>query len=375
MADVRLQRMAQVLLHHSIGLRPQDRLAIRAEPVALPLVREVVLEALRSGAFPEVFFDVPELKRLLLREGNNAQLTYIPPSSRLIAQEYETLLDIDSQENTRGLSHIDPTRASLHSRAQKDLIQTMRTRFNEGQLRRSMTLYPTNAYAQDAQMALSEFEDFFYHACFLDEEHPLESWHELSRQQERLVNWLKGKKQVHILGNDVDLTFSIEGRVFLNDDARLNFPGGEFFTGPVEDSAEGFIRFSFPSVQADQVISAIRLRFAHGAVVEAQAGEGQAYLEKMLELDNGAKLLGEFAFGNNPHINQCMKNILFDEKMHKTIHFALGAGFPATGSKNTSMLHWDMIYDLRAGCEVRVDGELFSKDGHFLLAEEPLSIY
>lgn len=366
MTDLRLQRMAQVLLHYSLDIKPQDRLGIRAEPIAIPLIREIVREALRAGAFPEIFLEVPDFKRLLLQEGSDAQLAYISDASRLIAEEYETVLDVFSQENTRSLSHVDPARAALHNQAQKEVIQKLRARFNDGLLRRSITLYPTNAYAQDTNMSLSEFEDFFYHACFLDDEHPIERWQELSRQQERLVAWLKGKRTVRIVGKQIDLIFSIDGRSFLNDDARYNFPGGEFFTGPVEDSVEGSIQFTFPSFHGGQPVNDVRLRFEHGVVVEAQAKEGQDYLEKMLSLDSGAHMLGEFAFGNNPHIDRCTRNILFDEKMHKTIHFALGAGFPATGSKNTSLLHWDMIYDLRAGCEVRVDDELFCKDGHFL---------
>lgn len=366
MADLYLQRMAQVLLHYSIGIKPQDRLGIRAEPVAIPLVREIVREALRAGAFPEIFFELPDLKRLLLKEGSEEQLAYVSDASRLIAEEYETAIDVYSQENTQNLSEIDPARLAMYNQGQKAMIQKIRSRFNEGLLRRSITIYPTNAYAQEAKMSLSDFADFFYHACFLDDEHPLERWQELSRRQDRLVNWLKGKHTVHIQGEQVDLTLSIDDRVFLNDDGRFNFPGGEIFTGPVEDSAEGYIQFSFPSFQGGRAINDVYLRFNQGAVVEARAGEGQDHLERMLNLDSGARFLGEFAFGNNPHITRSIKNIMFDEKMHRTMHLALGAGFPATGSKNQSLLHWDMIYDLRTGSEVRVDGELFCKDGHFL---------
>ena len=366
MADLRLQRMAQVLLGYSLGIKPGERLGIRAEATAIPLIREIVREALQAGAFPEIFLDVPDLKRLILKEGSDAQLAYISDPSRLIAEEYETVIDVLSQENTRNLSDIDPARIALHNQAQKEITQKIRSRFNDGLLHRSITLYPTNAYAQDANMSLSDFEDFFYHACFLDDEHPIERWQEISCQQERLVAWLKGKHTVHIIGKDIDLTFSIAGRIFLNDDARYNFPGGEFFTGPVEDSAQGSIRYSFPSSYGGRSVNDVQLRFEHGVVVEAHANEGQDYLEKMLSLDSGARLLGEFAFGNNRNITRCTKNILFDEKMSKTIHFALGAGFPATGSRNESLLHWDMIYDLRAGSEVRVDDELFCKDGHFL---------
>jgi aminopeptidase len=228
-------------------------------------------------------------------------------------------------------------------------------------------MFPTNAYAQDADMSLSDFEDFAYRACFLDDEDPVARWQELSRQQERLVQWLKGKRSVHLLGQDTDLTLSIAGRTFINADGRRNFPDGEFFTSPVEDSANGVIRFSFPASYGGRSVEDVRLRFENGVVVEATAAQGQDYLDKMLGIDEGARRLGEFAFGNNRNVDRCTKNILFDEKMGGTVHLALGAGFPDTGGVNQSALHWDMVCDLRNGGEVYVDNELFTKDGAFVV--------
>lgn len=367
MVDPRLQRMAQVLVQYSLGIREGERLGIRAEPIAAPLVREVAREALAAGAFPEIFLELPGMKTLLLQKGSDEQLSYISDSARLMAEEYETALEISSLENTKAFMGIDPARLAWQNQAQKRIFQAIRSRSQNGTLRRSLTLYPTNAYAQDADMPLNDFEDFFYHACFLDDENPIARWQELSRRQERLVQWLAGKHTVHILGPGTDLTLSIDGRLFLSDDARYNFPGGEFFTGPVENSANGYIHYSFPSSYGGRSVDDVRLRFEQGIVVEARAGQGQAYLEQMLALDEGASRLGEFAFGNNCNITRCTKNILFDEKMSGTVHLALGASFSATGGKNQSLLHWDMVYDLRGGSEVRVDGELFCKDGCFTL--------
>lgn len=228
-----------------------------------------------------------------------------------------------------------------------------------------MVLFPTNAYAQDAEMALEDFEDFVYRACFLHEEDPVACWQQLSRQQERLVQWLIGKHTIQVRGPETDLTFSIAGRVFISDDGHENMPGGEFFTGPVEDSATGTIRFNFPASHGGYLVEDVRLRFEHGVVVEAQAAHGQPYLEQMLSIDAGAKRLGEFAFGNNPNVDRCTKQTLFDEKMGGTVHLALGASIPETGGVNQSALHWDMVCDLRQGSEIRVDGEVFCKDGVF----------
>jgi aminopeptidase len=365
--DLRLQRMAQVLIRYSLGIKPGERLGIRTQPSAAPLVREVVREAIHAGAHPEVFIDVPGVKEIILKQGSDAQLAYIPDATRLIAEEYEAALDILSQENTKDSSGIDPARIALQNQARRDILRTAWTRFNDGTLHRSIAVYPTNAYAQDANMSLSEFEEFLFHACFLDDDDPIACWRELSRRQERLIQWLSGRHIVHIVGKDTDLTLSIGGRTFLNDDARGNFPGGEFFTGPVENSANGYIRYSFPASYGGRSVGEVRLCFEEGVVVEARASQGQEYLEKMLSLDEGACRIGEFAFGNNPNIDHCTGNVLFDEKMSGTIHLALGAGFPATGATNQSILHWDMVHDLHAGSEIRVDGELFCKDGSFVI--------
>lgn len=367
MSDIRLQRMAKVLVHYSLALNKGDRLGIMTGPNATPLVREVVREALSAGAYPEMFVELPGVREIILNEGSEEQLSYIPAAQRMLFEEYEVMLSLLSQENTKALSGVDPSRMARVQQARRDMMQTYMQRSANGSLRWSIAMYPTNAYAQDAEMSLSDFEDFVYRACFLSDDDPVARWQELSRQQERYVQWLKGKRTIHLLGQDTDLTFSAEGRAFINDDGHYNFPGGEFFTGPVEDSANGYIRYSFPASFAGRSVEDVRLRFENGVVIEATAAQGQEYLDKMLGMDEGARRLGEFAFGNNRNVDRCTKNVLFDEKMGGTVHLALGASIPETGGINHSALHWDMVCDLRNGSEIRVDGELFSKNGEFVI--------
>jgi aminopeptidase len=367
MTDIRLQRMAQVLVRYSLEIKKGDRLAIMGGPVAAPLIREVVREAVRAGAYPETFIQLPGVGEIVLKEGSDEQLTYIPAIQRIFIEEYETLLQLFSDENTKSLSGVDPARMALAQQAQRELSETFMKRSAEGSLRWSIAMFPTNAHAQDAEMSLSDFEDFVYRTCYLDDENPVARWQELAKQQERLVQWLKGKHTIHVRGQDTDLTLSIDGRTFINDSGHKNFPGGEFFTSPVEDSANGYIRYSFPASFGGRSVEDVRLRFENGVVVEATAAQGQDYLDKMLGMDEGARRLGEFAFGNNRNVDRCTKNILFDEKMGGTVHLALGAGFPETGGGNQSALHWDMVCDLRNGSEIRVDDELFCKDGEFVV--------
>ncbi|QBD75414.1 aminopeptidase [Ktedonosporobacter rubrisoli] len=367
MIDLRLQRMAHVLVNYSLGLKKGERCAIEADAQAAPLLREVYRVALRTGALAEVFPSITGLKEILMKEGSDEQITSIPPIRRLFIEEYDCHLLFFSTDNTKSMSGVDSERIALAQKAQIELQRTGMQRSAEQTLRTCAAMFPTNAYAQDAEMSLSDFAEFVFHACFLNDEDPVARWRELAQEQERLVQWLKGKRTVHVVGKDTDLTLSIEGRTFISDDGHANFPGGEFYTGPVETSANGFIRYSFPASFGGYSIEDVRLRFENGVVVEAHAAHGQDYLDKMLSMDEGARRLGEFAFGNNPHVNRCVKNILFDEKMGGTIHLALGAGYPKTGSVNHSSLHWDMVCDLREGGEVRVDGELFSKDGKFVI--------
>ena len=229
------------------------------------------------------------------------------------------------------------------------------------------TVYPTPAFAQDAEMSLREFEDFVYDAALVHEPDPIAAWQAVSRDQQRLVDWLADKREVRLLGPDTDLTLSIAGRSWANCDGHENFPDGEVFTGPVEDSAQGQVRFSYPACIAGREVEDVRLWFEDGKVVRATAAKSEDFLVAMLDTDEGARYLGEFAFGTNQGLQRFTKNILFDEKIGGTIHMALGNGYPETGSENRSAIHWDMICDLRQGGEVWVDGELLAKDGQFMV--------
>jgi aminopeptidase len=179
------------------------------------------------------------------------------------------------------------------------------------------------------------------------------------------VDWLKGKDEVRVQGPNVDLNLSIAGRTFINSDGKRNMPSGEIFTGPVEDSANGWVHYTYPVIVAGREISGIKLTFKNGKVVQATAEKNEDFLLSALDSDEGARYLGEFAVGTNYGIDRFTKNILYDEKIGGTFHMALGAGYPETGSKNKSAIHWDMICDMRDGGQILVDDELFYENGHF----------
>jgi aminopeptidase len=252
-------------------------------------------------------------------------------------------------------------------KAYSDLRKIYFDRGSKGELDWTVTMYPTDAYAQDADMSQQEFADFVYGACYADQEDPVALWQAIHERQQKLVDWLAGKKEIKVKGSNIDLKLSIDGRQFINSDGTANMPSGEIFTGPVEDSVQGWVRFSYPAVTRGVEVDGVELTFDKGKVVEAKATKNHDYLIQMLDLDEGARYLGEWAIGTNDRIDRFIKNILFDEKLGGTIHMAVGAGYPETGSVNDSAIHWDMICDMGDDGEIWVDDELFYRGGKFLI--------
>lgn len=364
MHDIRIDRWAHTLVHYCLSLKEDENVAIHATTLAAPLVEAVYREVLRIGANPLPFVTLEHLDEILLQEASPHQIEQSFQLFSAIAPRIDARLAIQSEGNTKALTNANPLRSAQRSQA----YAKVRTAIGEKEhFRWALTLYPTSAYAQDAEMSLHEFEEFVFNVCFLNDTDPGARWQAVSVEQQRLVDWLAGHKQVHIVGPHTDLHLSIDGRAFINSDGKRNFPSGEFFTSPVEDSAEGVIQFDVPSSYNGRAVEGVRLVFRQGKVVEASARQGQEYLESMLALDAGARYLGEFAFGNNPGVVRATRNILFDEKMGGTVHLALGNSYPETGGVNSSAVHWDMVCDLRQQGEVWIDGILFLQNGKILI--------
>lgn len=367
MADPRLAKMADTLVQYSLKIREGDRVVISTHPIAEPLLLELYRAIVQAGAFPMTNMVMPSLRRQILLHGNEEQLRFITPMDRWSIEEADVRISIDADVNTRELSKIDPARQAVSQAARRDLMKTFMQRSAEGSLRWCVTLFPTQAAAQDADMSLDDYADFVYNACFLNAADPIGEWRKLHAKHEHLINYLKGKREVRIVGPDTDLTLGIAGRTFINCAGDANFPDGEIFTGPEETLVNGTVRFTFPAVYNSRQVEDVRLTFQDGIVVKATAQSGQEFLDQMLNMDDGARRLGEFAFGTNPNIQTFSRNTLFDEKIGGTIHMALGAAYPETGGLNDSALHWDMVCDLRHGSEIFVDGALFAKDGEFVI--------
>lgn len=365
MTDPRLTRLAQVLVDYSAKVQPDEWVLVHGSVMAMPLVNEVVRYVLRAGGNPTILLDHDELNETILAESSPAQLEWVSPIEPLLLEKIDVRISLRAASNTRALTAIDPQRQRQRQVARRALTETFMRRSAEGTLRWTLTTFPCPAYAQEADMSLRDYEDFAYAATFADQPEPVKIWQQFYARQEKLVEWLKGKQQVAVRGPNVDLQLSIAGRKFINCAGESNMPDGEIFTGPVEDSLQGWVHFTYPAIVDGREVEGVELEFKDGKVVQARARKNEEFLLSQLESDEGARYVGEFAIGTNFGIQRFTKNILYDEKIGGSFHMALGAGYPETGSRNKSSIHWDMICDMRTDSEILVDGELFYRNGEF----------
>jgi aminopeptidase len=361
MPDPRVTKLAKVMVHYSLDLKP-GQLRIYTHPVAEELTLAVYEEAIKAGAYVFIQNTVPSTDEIFFKYASDAQLDYISPIRKLITETFDASLNIWTEHNTRSLSGIDPARMARTAKAGAPLSKTFMERAAKGELHWCLTAYPSNAMAQEADMSLADYREFVYGAGMLNDDDPVAFWRKEGEAQRKIVDWLKGRNQVALKGSNIDLKMSVKDRTFIPCDGKLNFPDGEIFTGPVEDSVEGWVRFKYPAIEYGQEVTDIELWFEKGRVVKEKASKNQELLTSMLNTDAGARTLGEFGIGTNYGITRFTKNMLFDEKMGGTIHLAVGAGYPESGSKNDSGIHWDMLCDMN-DAEIIVDGDLFYKNG------------
>lgn len=362
MSDPRLTKLAQVLVHYSLELKHGQQLYIHTSPYAGELTLAVYKEAIKAGAHPMIHNALPGTEEIFYQFASDEQIDFISPVHKLIAESFDARLILGAEYNTRRLSSIDPKRIAHARTAAAPLFKLYRERVAKQQLNWCYTEFPTQASAQEAEMSLYDYEEFVYGAEMLHLEDPVAFWRSEGIKQRKLCSWLANHDQVVLKGTDIDLTMSIQERTFVEAAGRLNFPDGEIYTGPVEESVNGWVRFVYPAIHEGQEITNIELWFEQGRVVKEKASKNQELLTTLLNSDPGARYLGEWGIGTNYGIQRFTKNILFDEKMGGTIHLALGASLPGTGGKNESAHHWDMLCDM-ADAEVLIDGELFYHNG------------
>ena len=370
MIDPRLEKLADMIVNYSLAVKPGQKIFIRSVTTAEPLINEIFGKILEAGGYPYLFLKFPGTDEIFMKKGSEDQIQTISDVGQFLVNHYDAMIMIKGELNTHALSGIDPKRLMLERKAEGPLMQRFFERLGKGEMTWVSLIYPTHAYAQDADMSLGEYEDFAYQAYMPDFSDPIGYWKKIEEKQDRIIDWLEGKKDVHLIAEGTDLKLKIEGRRWMNACCKNNIPDGEIYTGPVENSAEGVIQFTYPAVWLGNEVVNVKLWFEKGKVVKAEADKNEKFLLKILDTDEGARFIGEFAIGTNFGINRFTKQILFDEKIGGSIHLALGNGYPMTGSTNQSAIHWDMICDLKKGGEIRIDDELLFKDGSFQIKIE-----
>ena len=361
--SVILSQYAKLLVQYCLYLKSNEKILIRSTPLAEPLLKALHPHILRAGAYPEYQLTFQNQHKLFYENAPDTTLATVSPFYELAIQHFDAILTIDAPYDRTELRHIDAAKQRIVRDAHAGIKTVFSNRSAEKKLKWSSCIYPTSALASDAEMSLTDFEQFVYNACFLMESNPIQCWELIGKTQEKIVEFLNYKRHFRFIGPHTDISFSTAGRLWKNSDGKRNMPSGEVFTAPCETSVNGKIYFSYPTIYNSQEVRDIFLEVKDGIITHWKAKKGQACLDQILTLP-GANQFGEVAIGTNKHIKKATKNILFDEKMGGTIHMAVGAAYPETGGTNTSMIHWDMIKDMKEG-QIIADDELIYENGRF----------
>jgi aminopeptidase len=366
-SDPRLARLAELVVGYSLELQPGQIVRIDTTAAGLPLATALYRAALGAGSLPYVDAELEHLTELLIREGNDDQLDFVPPVAEAEVDALDAIATVWAEENTRALTSASPTRHQRQIAATRRLTNRRWARISAGELRWCGVQCPTPSHAQEAGMSLAEYERFVFRACHVDDgADPVEYWRSVSTELAARAEELAQVRELQIVGPGTDLRLRVDGRRWEAAEGHYNMPDGEVFTSPLEDATGGEITFGFPALYRGHEMDDIQLRFEDGRVVGAEARNGRDFLEALLELDEGAGRLGEVAFGLNYEIDRFTRNTLFDEKIGGTMHVALGSAFTELGGVNESALHLDLVCDLREDGEVYADGEVVWRAGRFL---------
>jgi aminopeptidase len=360
--SVVLSQYAKLLVQYCLHLNAHEKVLIRTTPLAEPLLRPLYQQILRVGAHPEFLFTFEDQQKIFYDNASIDTLNYISPFYKYAVEHFDAILSIDAPYN-KDLQHVDPHKQLSVQKARSGIKQVFMNRSASKQLKWTSCIYPTATLADNADMSLPEFEQFVFDACFLMESNPIHAWERLGGIQGEIVSFLNYKRHFRIIGPHTDITFSTENRLWQNSDGKRNMPSGEVFTSPVEESVNGKIYFSYPTIYNGKNVEGISLEVENGIITRWTAKKGKDVLDHVFSIP-GARQFGEVAIGTNKRIKKATRNILFDEKIGGSIHMAIGSSYPETGGKNVSAIHWDMITTMSEG-QIIADDELIYENGRF----------
>jgi aminopeptidase len=360
-------KLAKVITEYSTEVKEGDFVVIIGSPKAIPLIEALFQATLKRGGHPTPVIGLPSLTEILVDAGNEDQLKFINPAQKLIYEEADVIMQIEAPTNMKLLAHADPSRLAIMQQSSGPILQKLIERIGEESVRWVMMPWPTDAIAQQTEMGTRAYTEFLYRACGLDHDDPVAYWQGVRDRQLRLVEYLSDKSHAEVRGPGIELSFDFGGRSWVSAHGTLNFPDGEIFTCPIEDSVQGKVDFNMPTFYMGKEVTGVTLVFEDGVVTSVNASKAEDFLVQNLDLDEGARRLGEFAIGTNFGVDRVTGSTLLDEKIGGSIHMALGAAAPQTGGENASKIHWDMVHDMKDGGEIEVDGEIIYRQGEFLI--------
>ena len=359
-------KYAQLLLDYCLSIKAGEKLYIKTTTAAEPLLLEVYREALKRGVIVEYDLSFSGKEALWMKHANEEQLNHVSTAYANALRTFDAYLVIMAPINLKDDHGLNTSKLKLRKEAIRDLLNIYNDRIATEDMKRSLCLYPTQASAQNAGMTFDDYQQFVYKACKLDQKDPIKAWRAVRTQQQVYVDRLNASETIHYKGSNIDVTFSVKGRTWINSDGRTNMPSGEVFTGPVEDSVNGKVHYTYPSIYMGEEVEGVTLWIKDGYIEKWDAEKGKDFIDKIFKM-KGTRRFGEAAIGTNYSINRMTKNILFDEKIGGTIHMAIGQSYKHTGGTNESVVHWDMITDMTKDGEIFADGELIYEKGRFLI--------
>ncbi|HEX4124476.1 MAG TPA: aminopeptidase [Tepidisphaeraceae bacterium] len=362
MIDPRITKLAKLLINYSCAVQSGENILIEAIDVPNAFTTALVAEAAAAGGRPVVMLKSNEINRALMLAGTQAQWETIAQIERTQMEKMQCYIGARGSFNVSELSDVPPEKQRIY---EQTVWKTVHHAIRIKKTRWCVMRWPTPSMAQMAEMSTAAFEDFYFNVCTLD-------YARMAKAMRPLVELMQKTDRVRLKGpRDTDLQFSIKGIAAIPCDGRVNIPDGEVFTAPVKTSVNGVIHFNCPTIYRGVTHDDIRLVFRDGKIVEATSTATEN-LNEVLDADAGARYVGEFAIGFNPHCNKPMKDILFDEKIAGSIHFTPGACYDEASNGNKSDIHWDMVMRQTpesGGGEIYLDDRLVRKDGRFVVPE------
>ena len=358
-------KYAKLLTDYCLEVSPGDKVMIKTTYLSEKLLVELSKEISKAGGIPFVDIEIQDFDNAWMNEAGMEQLAWVNPMRKYWNENFNCFLYIRAPYDNKDSIEVPIENRNAHNEAYKEIRQIYMNRTGERSMRRSLCQFPTPFSASEAGMTLTDYEKFVFDACNLLDENPIETWRNFGRNQQKVVDYLNSKTKFRYLGPHCDLTFSTEGRIWINSDGKTNMPSGEVYTAPVDNSTNGWIRYTLPSLYMGETVHEIELNIKDGYVEKWQSKDNIEFLNKIFDIP-GARRFGEAAIGTNYKIQQITRNILFDEKIGGTVHLAIGDAYKQCNGINESSLHWDMITDMKSG-EIYADDELCYKNGKFIV--------